>query len=164
MRGTTHIPEVSVLIRKGDKILFVLRTNTGWMDGFYALPGGHLEADENFTNAGVREAHEEVGITIGPTISSRCTRYSVLPNLARCALACCLKPPSGPASHVIWSLNAMATYFGLTRIASHTIKLFRSKQQPRNRFKAAITIVKWAGNNVRPRWSLQIQPKSCTLS
>lgn len=66
MRGTTNVPEVTVLIRKEGKILFVLRSNTGWMDGFYAMPGGHLEADENFTDAGVREALEEVNVSIDP--------------------------------------------------------------------------------------------------
>lgn len=66
MSGTTNIPEVTVLIRDGKKILFVLRQNTGYADGMYAMPGGHVDADENFTDAGVREVLEEVGVTIDP--------------------------------------------------------------------------------------------------
>jgi 8-oxo-dGTP diphosphatase len=64
MRGTTNIPEVAVIIRKGKKILFVLRQNTGWSDGMYCLPGGHVEDGEKFSAAAVREAHEEVNLTV----------------------------------------------------------------------------------------------------
>jgi 8-oxo-dGTP diphosphatase len=64
MRGTTNIPEVLVIIRKGSKILFVLRQNTGWCDGMYCLPGGHVEDGEKFSAAAVREAMDEVGLVI----------------------------------------------------------------------------------------------------
>ncbi|HSX16817.1 MAG TPA: NUDIX domain-containing protein [Patescibacteria group bacterium] len=64
MRGTTNVPEVSVIIRKGDDILFVLREKTGYADGFYALPGGHVEHGEAFSAAAVREALEEVNVKI----------------------------------------------------------------------------------------------------
>lgn len=66
MSGTTNVPEVTVLIRKDKKILFVLRQNTGYADGTYAMPGGHVDPDENFTDAGARETLEEVGITVDP--------------------------------------------------------------------------------------------------
>jgi 8-oxo-dGTP diphosphatase len=64
MRGTTNVPEVSVIIRKGAKILFVLRQKTGYADGMYALPGGHVEHGEQFSAAAVREAKEEVDVTV----------------------------------------------------------------------------------------------------
>lgn len=64
MRGTTNIPEVSIIIRKGKKILFVLREHTGWSDGMYCMPSGHVEDGEKFSAAAVREAHEEVGIVV----------------------------------------------------------------------------------------------------
>lgn len=63
MRGAVTIPEVSVIIRKHNKILFVLREKTGYADGMYALPGGHVEPGENFTDAGVRESLEEVNVS-----------------------------------------------------------------------------------------------------
>jgi 8-oxo-dGTP diphosphatase len=66
MRGTTNIPEVSVIIRKGTQILFVLREKTGYSDGMYALPGGHVEPHEQFSIAASREAKEEVDVTILP--------------------------------------------------------------------------------------------------
>jgi ADP-ribose pyrophosphatase YjhB (NUDIX family) len=66
MRGTTNVPEVSTIIRKGTKILFVLRQKTGYADGMYALPGGHVEPQEQFSVAASREAKEEVGVTVLP--------------------------------------------------------------------------------------------------
>jgi 8-oxo-dGTP diphosphatase len=66
MKGTTNIPVVGVIFRRGNKILFVLRQNTGWMDGHYALPGGHVDPNESFLAAACREAKEEVGIELTP--------------------------------------------------------------------------------------------------
>jgi 8-oxo-dGTP diphosphatase len=66
VRGTTNIPSCYVLIRKGDMLLFVLREKTGYMDGCYSLPAGHVEAGENFSRAAAREALEEVNVTVDP--------------------------------------------------------------------------------------------------
>lgn len=66
MRGTTNIPSCYMLIRKGDKLLFVLRENTDYMNGYYSLPAGHLEHGDSFSVAAAREALEEVGVTVDP--------------------------------------------------------------------------------------------------
>ncbi|MFI3241052.1 MAG: NUDIX domain-containing protein [Alphaproteobacteria bacterium] len=55
---------VYIIIRQENKILFLKRQNTGYMDGFYALPAGHLEDGETFFEAVIREAKEELNITI----------------------------------------------------------------------------------------------------
>ncbi len=55
---------VHVIIRDEDAILFVLRSHTGFADGQYCLPSGRVEDGEVFTAAAVREAVEEVGITL----------------------------------------------------------------------------------------------------
>lgn len=55
-----------VLLRDGNKLAFVLRKNTGWMDNFYGLPSGKVEKAEPFSTGAVREALEEVGVTIQP--------------------------------------------------------------------------------------------------
>ena len=58
-------PAVYNIIRDKDgAILFVKRSNTGFMDGMYSLPAGRVESDEVYTAAAVREAHEEVGISL----------------------------------------------------------------------------------------------------
>lgn len=66
MRGTTNIPSVYVLIRKDGKLAFVLRTNTGYMDGTYGLPAGHVEDGERMRAAAAREALEEIDVHLEP--------------------------------------------------------------------------------------------------
>ena len=53
-----------MLIEQGGKYLFVKRKNTAWMDGYYGLPSGKVERGEGFLEAAVREAKEEVGVTV----------------------------------------------------------------------------------------------------
>jgi 8-oxo-dGTP diphosphatase len=64
MKGTTNIPVIDLIFRKDGKILFVKRQNTGYKDGFYALPGGHVDPGENYSQAACREGLEEVGIKL----------------------------------------------------------------------------------------------------
>jgi 8-oxo-dGTP diphosphatase len=52
-----------VLIRR-DKVLLSRRANTGYMDGQFSLPSGHVEAKEGALKALVREAKEEINIDI----------------------------------------------------------------------------------------------------
>lgn len=44
------------------RILLLERANTGWMDGSYGLPSGHVESGEMPSEAMLREALEEVGV------------------------------------------------------------------------------------------------------
>ena len=46
------------------QILMLKRAGTGYYDGYYDLPGGHLEANEDIFDGMIREAKEEIGITI----------------------------------------------------------------------------------------------------
>lgn len=55
-----------VILRDGDKVAFVLRENTSWMNGYYGLPSGKVEKRESFSAAAIREAQEEVGVKIAP--------------------------------------------------------------------------------------------------
>jgi len=64
MKGTTQVPSVYVLLRRGGKLAFVLRTHTGFMDGAYSLPAGHVEDGETFREAAIREAFEETGVKV----------------------------------------------------------------------------------------------------
>jgi len=69
MKYDTAQPYVAayVLIRKDGKIPFLLRSNTTWLNGYYGLaPSGKVEKGETFLQAAVREAKEEVGITLQP--------------------------------------------------------------------------------------------------
>lgn len=56
----------NLVIMRDGKVLLMRRQNTGWNDGKYALLGGHVEDGENIFDTAVREAKEEVGITVRP--------------------------------------------------------------------------------------------------
>jgi len=58
------VSSVCLLLRKDDKVLLQLRRNTGWCDGCYASVGGGIEKNETALKAVVREAKEEIGITL----------------------------------------------------------------------------------------------------
>lgn len=63
-----NIPAVYLIITKTDwKMLFLRRSNTGFCDGKLSLVAWHVEKWESAINALIREAKEEVGISIDKT-------------------------------------------------------------------------------------------------
>ena len=61
------IPTVYLVLTEDNRILLSRRYNTGFQDGKYSLPAGHLSGDEEtFTQATVREGKEEIGVKIDP--------------------------------------------------------------------------------------------------
>lgn len=65
------VPAAYVILRRGQhgddpgQVLLQLREGTGFMDGHWATAAaGHVEANESVFEAAVREAHEELGITV----------------------------------------------------------------------------------------------------
>ncbi|TAH40202.1 MAG: NUDIX domain-containing protein [Betaproteobacteria bacterium] len=57
---------VHVLCEREGRILLMRRAGTGFFDGLYSLPGGHVEAGESVLQAAVREMREETGLLIDP--------------------------------------------------------------------------------------------------
>jgi 8-oxo-dGTP pyrophosphatase MutT (NUDIX family) len=49
------------------EVLLLRRTGTGYADGHWGPPAGHVEGDETLPEAAARETREEVGIVIDPS-------------------------------------------------------------------------------------------------
>jgi 8-oxo-dGTP pyrophosphatase MutT (NUDIX family) len=63
-RITSAVAVYLILERENHDILIMRRCNTGYQDGMYQVCAGHLETSELPTEAMIREAKEELGITI----------------------------------------------------------------------------------------------------
>ena len=57
---------VHMFFLREKQILLIRRYQTGYMDGHYSVPAGHLDGGEAVRMAAVREAREEVGVQIDP--------------------------------------------------------------------------------------------------
>lgn len=55
---------VYLVLEKEGKILVARRCNTGYQDGNYQIPAGHVDAGELPMDALIREAREEIGIDL----------------------------------------------------------------------------------------------------
>jgi 8-oxo-dGTP pyrophosphatase MutT (NUDIX family) len=64
LKAATPYIACYMIVRKDDKIAFLLRENVEWMAGFYGLPQGKVEEGEPFTLAAQRELKEELGIDV----------------------------------------------------------------------------------------------------
>lgn len=58
------IMSVYLVLRRRDEVLLLLRKNTGYCDGQYGLPAGHVDGSETLHQAMVREAKEEAGVLV----------------------------------------------------------------------------------------------------
>lgn len=58
---------VHTLLLRGETLLLLRRAQTGYLDGWYALPGGHLQRGEGIVDCAVRELREETGVRVEPT-------------------------------------------------------------------------------------------------
>jgi 8-oxo-dGTP diphosphatase len=65
-RRTTFPATVHLFLIRDGRVLLLRRFNTGYRDGSYSVPAGHLEGGEPVVAATVRETREEIGILVAP--------------------------------------------------------------------------------------------------
>jgi 8-oxo-dGTP diphosphatase len=58
---------VHIVFRRGELVLMVRRRGTGFCDGMYSVPAGHVMQRESILRAAAREAREEVGLEVYPS-------------------------------------------------------------------------------------------------
>jgi 8-oxo-dGTP diphosphatase len=57
---------IHLFFLRADRVLLLRRFNTGWEDGKYSVPAGHVDAGETVIQAAIREAREEIGARLEP--------------------------------------------------------------------------------------------------
>ncbi|MEU1019561.1 methyltransferase domain-containing protein [Streptomyces sp. NPDC005898] len=65
-RRHAEVVDVHLMLRRGDEVLLARRAGTGYGDGLWNLPSGHLEDGEDVREAVLREAREEIGLDLAP--------------------------------------------------------------------------------------------------
>ncbi len=75
MRDLFPVVVHALLLRRG-AVLLLRRAGTGYLDGWYALPGGHLQRGEGIVECAVREVREETGIVL---VASQLRPGAVMP-------------------------------------------------------------------------------------
>ena len=53
-----------IFLLRGDSVLLLRRSSTGFEDGNWCSVGGHLEGGESVKQAAIRECREEIGVEI----------------------------------------------------------------------------------------------------
>ena len=67
MRRARFPVTVHLFFFRENQILLLRRFNTGFRDGEYSVPAGHLDGGETVLQAAIREGKEEVGVDIEET-------------------------------------------------------------------------------------------------
>lgn len=55
---------VHIICERDGRVLLMRRAGTGFFDGLFSLPGGHVEAGESVRAAAARELREETGLVV----------------------------------------------------------------------------------------------------
>ena len=58
---------VHTLLMEADRWFMLRRANSGYLDGTWTLPGGHVQAGEGVIEAARRECREESGVVVAAT-------------------------------------------------------------------------------------------------
>jgi len=65
---TFHLVAWLIVQDDAGRVLLGRRSGSSYADGLWGLPGGHVEAGETLAQAAAREALEEVGLRVNPSV------------------------------------------------------------------------------------------------
>lgn len=65
-RRHQEVVDVHLILRRGEEVLLARRAGTGYGDGLFNTPSGHVEPGEDVRTAVLREAKEEIGLDLAP--------------------------------------------------------------------------------------------------
>ena len=63
-----------------NEVLLLERANSGYMDGFYSVPAGHVDGGESIVEAMRREVREEVGIKLSDGLEPAHVMHRLISN------------------------------------------------------------------------------------
>lgn len=112
------------LVRDGD-VLLLRRCNTGYEDGNYSVPAGHLEAGEHVLETAIREAHEEAGISFAAENSGVVGVMHRKSNDERIDFFVAISEWSGDVRNAEPTKCADLRWFPLDRLPENTIPYIR---------------------------------------
>jgi 8-oxo-dGTP diphosphatase len=136
------IIDVHVILEREQEILLLERQGTGYCDGMFHLPSGHLDEGEPLADGAAREAFEEVGVRIDPAdlLLAAVVHHRQREDLARvgmffatsrwigepynaeprkCGKLLWCDPSVLPANTIGYPATGIASYLTGTRFAAH---------------------------------------------
>ena len=136
-----------ILTNDRGECLFLRRFNTGYKDGEYGLVSGHVEEGENLKAAMIREACEEVGITLSP---DDLDVIGVIPSL--------------PNSYVYFFLHADTWSGDVKNMEPHKcddIRWFDLRSSPDN---TVFYVRQAVENHLEGRWFSEVENRHTTVA
>jgi 8-oxo-dGTP diphosphatase len=94
-----HPVDVFLVLHDGPSVLLAQRQNTGYHDGLWNLPSGKLEQDEDALSGMIREAREEVGISLAPASLRLATTVHHRAGPAHTRVGLVFAAPFSPGTH-----------------------------------------------------------------
>lgn len=117
---------VSTLLIKDNKVFLLRRKNTGWEDGKYNLPGGHLNGGETAREAAAREILEETGARVSPDDLKFFNVSHLITNSERVHIYFYTKVWEGEPTNFEKEKADSAAWFDLSNLPSNLSDVFKA--------------------------------------
>ena len=109
------------LLNENNEILLMRRFNTGYEDGKYSVPAGHLEPNETLATGIIREAKEEINIDISNNDILMCHIMHNLSDSPRIGFFFNAKKWQGTIHNLETNKCDEIKWFHLTNIPTNTV-------------------------------------------